>query len=192
MQERTASLQKANQELERVASVDFLTGVANRRHFYEIGQRELTRLRLDGLTASLIAFDLDNFKAINDTFGHEAGDQVLRQIVTPVENIIRPTDSFGRVGGDEFLILFTNTSQSKAVEVAERIRTEIAKILASFGSARLGVTASFGVAEWDQSCDLSQLIRRADLALYQAKEIGRNSVCTWHPELDRPVHASGL
>lgn len=191
VQERTASLEKLNDELEEVASMDFLTGIANRRHFYELGQRELKRLRLDGLTASLIAFDLDNFKAINDNYGHESGDQVLQQIVTPVETMIRPTDSFGRVGGDEFLIFFKDTPQSKAMEIAERIRTEIAKVLSSFGSDRLGVTASFGVAEWDRKCDLSQLIHRADIALYQAKAEGRNSVCAWHPELDRQADASG-
>lgn len=192
VQERTASLQMAIQELEQVASVDFLTGISNRRHFYELGQRELTRLQRDGTGAALIAFDLDNFKAINDTFGHEAGDQVLKHIVAPVEQSIRPTDSFGRVGGDEFLILFTDTSVSKAVEVAERIRAEISEILSIYGSARLGVTASFGVAEWDKSCDLGQLIHRADLALYHAKGEGRNSVCTWHPKLEQRAPASGL
>lgn len=192
VQERTASLQKANEELEQVASVDFLTGISNRRHFYELGQRELKRLRGDGKTAALIAFDLDNFKTINDTFGHEAGDQALQQIVTPIEKIIRPGDSFGRVGGDEFLILLTDTPERKAIQVAERIRTEISEILSSFGSARLGVTASFGVAGCDQSCDLSQLIRRADLALYHAKAEGRNSVRTWHPKLDRQVPVSRL
>lgn len=192
VQERTASLQKANEELEKVASLDFLTGIANRRHFYALGQRELKRLQLDGLTASLIAFDLDNFKAINDTYGHVAGDEVLRQIVTPVENIIRPADSFGRVGGDEFLILFMDTPEGKAVEVAERIRTEIAKTLSSSNSGKLGGTASFGVAEWDRKCDLNQLIHRADMALHHAKKDGRNRVCTWHPELDQQAEASGL
>lgn len=182
VRERTALLQKANQELERVASVDFLTGISNRRHFYELGQRELTRLGLDGRTAVLIAFDLDNFKAINDTFGHEAGDQALRQIVTPVVNRIRPTDLFGRVGGDEFLILFPDTSENKAVEIAERIRIEIMEILSPCGSASLRVTASVGVAEWDQRCDLSQLIRWADLALYHAKGKGGNCVHTWQCE----------
>ncbi|WP_152208290.1 sensor domain-containing diguanylate cyclase [Marinobacter changyiensis] len=181
VQERTALLQKANQELEQVASVDFLTGISNRRHFYELGQRELTRLGLDGRTAVLIAFDLDNFKPINDTFGHEAGDQVLRQIVTPVENNIRSTDSFGRVGGDEFLILFADTSASKAAEIAERIRTEIMEI-SPHGSTSFGVSASFGVAEWDQSCDLNQLIRWADLALYHGKKKGGNRVHTWQSE----------
>ncbi len=182
VQERTTLLQKANQELEKAASVDFLTGISNRRHFYELGQRELTRLGLDGRTAALIAFDLDGFKPINDTFGHEAGDQVLRQIVTPVLNNIRPTDFFGRVGGDEFLILFADASKSKAVEIAERIRTEIAKISSSYGSDTLGVTATFGVAEWDQRCELNQLIRWADLALYHGKKKGGNRVCTWQSE----------
>jgi diguanylate cyclase (GGDEF)-like protein/PAS domain S-box-containing protein len=192
VQERTASLQLAIQELEQVASVDFLTGVANRRYFYEIGQRELTRLQRDGRGAALIAFDLDNFKAINDAFGHEAGDLVLKQIVMPVEQSIRPSDSFGRVGGDEFLILFSDTPVSKAVEVAERIRAEISEILSVYGSARFGVTASFGVAGWDKRCDLKQLVRQADLALYRAKAKGRNSVCTWHPELDQYGDESGL
>lgn len=182
VQERTASLNEANRQLEKVASVDFLTGISNRRHFYELGQRELTRLGLDQRTACLIAFDLDNFKTINDTFGHEAGDQVLRQIVTPVVNRIRPTDLFGRVGGDEFLILFPDTSENKAVEIAERIRIEIMEILSPYGSASFRVTASVGVAEWDQSCDLNQLIRWADLALYHAKGTGGNCVRTWQCE----------
>lgn len=182
VQERTALLHKANLELKKAASVDFLTNISNRRHFYERGQRELTRLGLDGRTAVLIAFDLDNFKTINDTFGHEAGDQVLRQIVTPVVNRIRPTDLFGRVGGDEFLILFPDTSENKAVEIAERIRIAIMEILSPYGSGSLRVTASIGVAEGDQSCDLNQLIRWADLALYHAKGKGGNCVHTWQFE----------
>lgn len=192
VQERTASLQMAIQELEQVASVDFLTGVANRRYFYEQGQRELTRLKRDGLDAALISFGLDNFRSINETFGHEAGDQVLKHIIAPVEQSIRPGDSFGRVGGDKFLILFIGTQVGKAVEVAERIRTEISDILSVYGSARLGVTASFGVAAWDKSCDLNQLVYRADLALYCAKAEGRNRVCTWHPRLEQRVPASRL
>ncbi len=142
----------------------------------------MTRLGLDGRTAVLIAFDLDNFKPINDTFGHAAGDQVLRQIVTPVVNNIRPTDFFGRVGGDEFLILFADTSKNKAVEITERIRTEIMEIFSYYGSASFRVTASFGVAEWDQSCDLNQLIRCADLALYHGKKKGGTRVRTWQSE----------
>ncbi|SFR61479.1 PAS domain S-box-containing protein/diguanylate cyclase (GGDEF) domain-containing protein [Marinobacter daqiaonensis] len=174
VQERTQSLNRAVEKLKKVASTDFLTGIANRRHFYEVAKRELKRLKQDGRTAALVAFDLDHFKTINDTFGHEAGDEVLRGVMTPVETTIRPTDLFGRIGGEEFLILLPDTPESAALDIAERIRTQISETPVNYGTTPLQVTASFGIAEWDGSCGLDQLVRQADQALYRAKSEGRN------------------
>ncbi len=178
VQERTQSLREAIEELQKVASTDVLTGIANRRHFYELSKRELKRLKQDGRTAALVAFDLDHFKGINDTFGHEAGDRVLKEVVKPVKNTIRPADSFGRIGGEEFLIFLPDTSESAAMDIAERIRTRISETSVDYGTATLLVTASFGVAEWDGHCDFDQLVRQADLALYRAKNEGRNRART--------------
>lgn len=184
VQERTQSLEgansalnAANQKLKQIASTDFLTGIANRRHFYELSQRKLKRLGRDNRPAAMIAFDLDNFKAINDALGHEAGDEVLRRIVIPVENNIRPSDLFGRTGGEEFLLLIPGEAKDTAAAIAERIRSQIAETTVPYASHTISVTASFGVAEWDQTSDLDQFIRRADTALYQAKAEGRNRVC---------------
>lgn len=184
VQERTQSLEDANsalntanQKLKQIASTDFLTGIATRRQFYELSQRKLKRLGRDGRPAALIAFDLDSFKAINDTLGHEAGDEVLRRIVIPVEDNIRPGDLFGRTGGEEFLILVPGEDKGTAAEIAERIRAQVSDTPITYGSHTINVTASFGVAEWDQTSDLDPLIRQADSALYRAKDEGRNRVC---------------
>lgn len=126
-----------------------------------------------------MALDLDNFKSVNDTLGHEAGDEVLRQSIDPVMDTIRPTDLFGRTGGEEFLILLSDTSIDTAIGVAERIRVRILENKVLYGSKPISITASFGIALWDRHCDLDELIHRADLALYEAKNKGRNQVCVW-------------
>lgn len=189
VQERTQSLEDANsalnaanQKLQQLASTDFLTGIANRRQFYELGERKLKRLGRDGRSAALIAFDLDHFKAINDTFGHEAGDEVLQRIILPVENTIRPGDLFGRTGGEEFLILLPGENEDTAAAIAERVRAQIGETSILYGAHTLEVTASFGVVEWNLSENLDRLIRRADSALYRAKEEGRNRVAVSKPE----------
>ncbi|MCG2581035.1 MAG: sensor domain-containing diguanylate cyclase [Marinobacter sp.] len=186
VQERTQSLEQANSELtslnsrlKELASTDHLTGIANRRQFYEAGERELHRLKHSQGTAVLIALDLDHFKTINDQYGHEAGDNVLRQTLPPVKNNIRPSDLFARVGGEEFLILLPNVEEATAVRIAERIREQIATAKFEVPSGTTRITVSLGVAEWDQACDLSTLINRADIALYQAKRGGRNCTYTY-------------
>ncbi|WP_417529731.1 diguanylate cyclase [Marinobacter lipolyticus] len=191
VRERTQSLERANAELtslnsqlKELASTDHLTGIANRRQFHEAGERELHRLKHDQGKAVLIALDLDYFKSINDQYGHEAGDNVLRQTLPPVKNNIRPSDLFARVGGEEFLIFLTDVEEATAVRIAERIREHIAATDMEVPSGTIRITASLGVAKWDQTCDLKTLINRADIALYQAKREGRNCTRTYTTETE--------
>lgn len=169
-------LRKANQRLQELATTDFLTGFANRRHFEELGQRQLKRLAADGEGASLIMFDLDRFKHINDHHGHDTGDEVLRRIFDPVRGALRPHDLCARSGGEEFVILLAQTDSFQACKVAERIRAGIEALGVENSSQVIRVTASFGVAEWNGSETLDVLMQKADEALYCAKRLGRNRV----------------
>ena len=151
---------------------DPLTGLYNRRFFYEALEKEIQRSARYGTTASLVLFDVDNFKSINDTLGHGAGDDVLRKIAEIVESLIRPTDSFARLGGEEFGLLLPETGQLDALLAAERLRTAIGrdKILAD-----RRVTVSGGIACCPaDATTLEELERRADAALYWAKRNGKN------------------
>lgn len=172
------SLRAANVQLEKMATTDFLTELANRRHFEALARRQLQRLAQDGATASMILFDMDHFKAINDEYGHDVGDEVLRRIGTPIEETIRPRDLSARTGGEEFAILLADTTRSEALQIAERIRMGIAALVDDPGGLSVPTSASFGVAEWNGCEDLDALVRRADEALYRAKSAGRNRVST--------------
>jgi len=178
---RTYSLEKAKQALElanenlaTTAATDDLTGMANRRHFYSETERELMRLRRDGQKACLIMVDLDYFKSINDTYGHEAGDVVLRAIEQPMRLSIRPRDLLGRTGGEEFLILLSGVDVPVASNIAERIRTAIQALEINYRGYPISITASLGIARWDGKGNLNELVKQADEALYMAKKNGRN------------------
>ena len=120
--------------------------------------------------------DLDHFKLVNDNLGHEAGDMVLREIITPISTAIRPRDLFGRMGGEEFLVFLSGADHQMADIVAERIRKEIENLQVVYREQKVQITASFGVAEWDGHADLDELFYQADKALYHAKNRGRNQV----------------
>lgn len=176
LQRSNEALAEANARLNRLASTDHLTGIANRRHFQDIAKRELIRLASSGSDAALIMFDLDHFKRINDCFGHEAGDTVLRRVVHTVQETVRPMDFVGRFGGEEFLILLPDTTCDTALEIAERVRKRIEGMRCRYDGQTIDVTVSVGVAEWDGAATLDDLIRCADDALYRAKGAGRNQV----------------
>ena len=167
------------QELERQAHTDFLTGVANRGHFFELAEQELARVQRYRHPLSLVMLDLDHFKEVNDTHGHEVGDRVLEALAATCRHVLREIDVVGRMGGEEFAILLPETAGPQAFEVAERLREAIALASIDIGAEQpLRVTASLGVAtyvEADQWVDT--LLRRADRALYEAKRLGRNSTC---------------
>jgi len=170
-------LDELNRALQLAASVDKLTGALNRRKIDEVMLSEMARAKRYHSPLSLIMFDLDHFKKVNDTYGHLVGDEVLKAVVTVTQQNIRVTDSLGRWGGEEFLLLLPETHLAEATEVAEKIRQSIESCdFAQVG----GVTISSGVAEMREVDSEDSLLKRADDVLYAAKRKGRNQVevCT--------------
>jgi diguanylate cyclase (GGDEF)-like protein len=164
-------------ELKQMLTRDHLTGAANRAHFFEIAGRECSRFVRHGQPLSIVALDVDHFKAVNDTYGHAAGDQVLREVTRRCTALLRPEDTFARVGGEEFMILLPGTDLRGARLLAERLRMTIESMTVSYGGEMLTVTGSFGCVEATQEiCSLAALMQSADKALYDAKQMGRNMV----------------
>jgi diguanylate cyclase (GGDEF)-like protein len=164
--------------VERQAVTDSLTGLANRRQFYEVLGREYERAQRFGQPVSLILLDIDDFKLINDSRGHLAGDAVLHSVAATLAEVIREIDLASRYGGEEFAVLLPQTGPEGAANLAERLRSEIAARSIRFGTEEItGVTASFGVAAGPvQDQTQIDLIASADAALYQAKREGKNHV----------------
>ena len=160
-------------DMSKLAMIDSLTQVDNRRLLTQLLREEVNRAERHNLPLSVLMFDLDRFKYINDTFGHNTGDEVLRDVAAHIQETIRTSDPFGRWGGDEFLVLATNTDGKQAVELAERLRDTLEKY--HFSTADK-VTASFGVTTYQNGDSPETLIRRADMGLYKAKSGGRNRI----------------
>jgi diguanylate cyclase (GGDEF)-like protein len=155
------------------AETDTLTGILNRRVTYEVLHKEFHRAERYKETLSIIMIDLDEFKQINDRLGHGAGDHVLREFTKIVRHSIRDIDSFGRIGGDEFILVLPTANAENAHHVAERIRTAL---VSHPFNIKEQVTASFGVSMLNEDRSLEELISRADAAVYEAKRKGRNSI----------------
>ena len=169
---------KMQEELRQQAITDELTGVFNRRHFLFRADQELQRSRRYGGACSLLMLDLDGFKRINDAYGHPVGDKVLSIVVAICVRSLRSTDLFGRVGGEEFAALLTETDAKGAEVVAERIRLNIqAAVIDATDAAKIALSVSIGIATYQALDSLTSLIQRADEALYSAKSCGRNQVC---------------
>jgi diguanylate cyclase (GGDEF)-like protein/PAS domain S-box-containing protein len=171
-------------ELAQAAREDFLTGAVNLRTFYDLANQEFSRFKRTGEAFSLLVLDLDHFKRINDTLGHEAGDDALRKFVQIVRNNLREQDIFARTGGDEFRLLLPGTPQPGAVLLAERIREEVNQVdlRTPNGSAILSMSAGLCRSLPDDT-GIDDIVRRADAALYHAKAAGRNAVKA-HPGED--------
>ncbi len=170
---------KLHQEVERLASKDSLTGLHNRRHLLELAQLEIHRSYRYKHSVSLLVIDIDNFKNINDTYGHLVGDQVLVSFAEFLKKTLRNADIIGRFGGDEFVVILPETSAQTAYETATRLCNTIR--LSSFDTAKgeVSFTLSIGVSNENdikKDTDLYTLIERADRALYRAKTLGRNQV----------------
>ena len=162
---------------ERLAETDALTELPNRRGTHRVLRREIER----GVPFSVILADIDGFKSINDQFGHQMGDEVLRRTAGILRRESRERDEVGRWGGEEFLVILPGTLLSDAVSVADRLRMRLADAPVLLDRR---VSASFGVAQWRDGDVLETLVQRADEALYCAKEAGKNRVCQ---ELERVV-----
>lgn len=167
------ALQIANAELHQLATTDALTGAWNRRHFEQMAAAEIARIQRYGDPFSLILFDIDHFKSINDNFGHQMGDQVLTELTQRVRSTLRATDLLARWGGEEFVVMMPHGTETDAVHLAEKIRSLVAnRPFDTVGT----VTASFGVAQFAPGQTLDAWVKRVDDALYRAKEGGRNRV----------------
>lgn len=161
------------QDLCETALQDFLTRVCNRRAIHQRLEQQFDQFQRYHSLCSLIFVDIDHFKAVNDTYGHETGDEVLQTVAILLKKNLRKSDALGRWGGEEFLILLPNTPVEKAVKVAEKLRIEVArkKIM------DINCTVSLGVKMFDENDhSLDEAIKRVDKALYEAKNRGRNCV----------------
>lgn len=166
-------------ELETQAHYDPLTNVPNRRWFLDLARRELSRANRQHTSFCVMMMDIDHFKNVNDAFGHDAGDEVLKGLATRAASILRREDLFARFGGEEFVALLPGSNLEKAVDVAERIREYIAATGIRLNTGKvISVTISIGVAMYRTGDSLDDLIKRADTALYEAKERGRDLVCS--------------
>jgi diguanylate cyclase (GGDEF)-like protein len=161
-------------DLHRMAQTDSMTGLLNRRAFEEILASELLRTKETGKSVAVLQVDIDRFKQVNDRWGHQAGDEVIRRVGDSLRTSMRPSDALSRFGGEEFMILLRDVTTEQSSEVAGRLRAEIAGMTGLPGEVRL--TVSIGVAASHPFDTPQELLRRCDEALYRSKRGGRNLV----------------
>ena len=172
------SLKQQNSSLSVLASTDYLTGIMNRRMFNEISEHYFKTAQKNGLTLTLLLLDLDHFKKVNDTYGHQAGDQLLKRFVATLERILNKSDIFARIGGEEFAILLSQVNSNDAYILAERIRNEIENDFITYEGQDIRVTISIGISDMRETDTVFEnIFSRADMALYRAKHEGRNKTC---------------
>lgn len=178
VEKRTKELNDINVKLEILATTDSLSGVKNRRSFYESSAPMIKYNRRENKSLAVLMIDIDKFKMINDIYGHGVGDDVIKLMAQKTEDTLRASDIFGRLGGEEFAAVLPNTSQRGALKAAENIRTEIENLeYITSKDEKLKFTVSIGVALLESTDpDLDTILHRADLALYDAKRNGRNRV----------------
>ncbi len=176
--ENITDRKKVEEELQHLASIDGLTGIYNRRFFIEACENELTRFHRYGKTFTFLMMDIDNFKSINDQYGHLSGDQVLQSFVKTIENEIRNVDSLGRMGGEEFGILLIETPVKEGLKTAKRIQNTLQNKKIQLNSDQSITTkVSMGLTEVNsEDTNFDSIISRADRALYKAKNLGKNRI----------------
>ncbi|WP_242390594.1 GGDEF domain-containing protein [Pararhodospirillum photometricum] len=177
---------EANQRLHALATRDPLTDLLNSRTYYALGERLLRASQRGGRPCCVLFIDLDHFKRINDQYGHEAGDDVLKTVAGTLRRSVRASDLVGRIGGEEFSLLLPDTALAGALDLGESLRRDIEALRIPTGSLVLGVTASIGVAESTSGQSLAEIQRHADEAMYVAKREGRNRVTTLATGHDTP------
>ncbi|MBU2887069.1 diguanylate cyclase [Gilvimarinus agarilyticus] len=166
---------EANNRLEGLSRIDHLTQLYNRGYWEQCLEKEFKRFDRYQIPASLIMFDIDHFKSVNDTYGHIAGDDVIRMVSATLRSQLRDTDLAGRYGGEEFGVVLTNTDTAGAVELTERLRKQIENQMVVFGEQEIKITVSLGICELNETIDsYQQWLESADKALYYCKEHGRN------------------
>lgn len=180
-----ARVKQLEAELDQVSELvyqDYLTGTLNRRGMEDAFEREFARAERHGLPLSIALLDVDHFKRLNDTYGHEAGDQALVHLAQTVKDILRPTDVVARYGGEEFVIILPDTTAEDAVKIMTRLQRELTKRFFLHDNQRILITFSAGVAQREGRESAESMIARADEALYRAKQAGRNRVFLAQPQ----------
>lgn len=170
-------LSARSESLEHAALTDGLTGMQNRRYFDDALDEYLAEFSRIKKPLGMMILDLDHFKNVNDTYGHDVGDEVLRRVAQCLQEFTRYHDIVARLGGEEFVIVAPNLSQENIVRLADRIRVAISDLTIATGNVSLKVTVSIGIAVWDSLESGEDFYRRADKKLYNAKRSGRNRVC---------------
>jgi len=167
------------EELSELVSTDALTGLFNFRHFKTVLQAEMDRSKRSGIPTSLVMVDIDHFKAVNDTYGHEIGNQALQHLAEILRGEVRTTDIVCRYGGEEFAMIFPETHLNLAVKVADRIREEIQNLPLKSELGEIVLTASMGASVYMKTSvlDIDSFVDSVDKYLYEAKQSGRNCIC---------------
>ncbi len=172
------SLKQQNSSLSVLASTDYLTGIMNRRMFNQISEHYFKTAQQDHLSLTLLLLDLDHFKKVNDTYGHQTGDQLLICFVQTVKNLLRKSDIFSRIGGEEFAILLSQIDKKDAYTLAEKIRKAVENVTVHYEGHHVSVRTSIGIAQNNATdTSFSDMFSRSDMALYKAKKEGRNRTC---------------
>ncbi len=163
-------------ELHRLATTDVLTGVNNRRHYFEQAELLFEEAQANGRSLAFMLLDIDDFKKINDSYGHQIGDRVLQRVAHCGAYVLRRDDLFGRIGGEEFAAIFPGCDAQQALQVAERLQREVQRLQFSVEEENFGVTISQGLTGLQPGDDLDDLYARADAAMYRAKGQGKNCI----------------
>lgn len=186
------ALEGANNELEKLSRTDRLTELYNRGYWEECLEREFDRYKRTGHKITLMMFDIDHFKKVNDTYGHQAGDEVIRQTSRSLRRTIRKTDIAGRYGGEEFCVLLVDTDSENALILAERLRNRIEALTVTHDKQEIRFTISLGLAQLDESItSYKEWLERSDLSLYYSKEHGRNQTTTYSGEKIKELKSAG-
>jgi diguanylate cyclase (GGDEF)-like protein len=174
------------EQLKELAATDGMTGLWNRQGFMILADAEWSRSSRYGRPLSLLMFDIDHFKSVNDRYGHAAGDEVLMWIAKMCIGHKRITDVVGRLGGEEFAILLPETTSSNAGVFAERLRAKISEEIITIGAIEINATISVGISEASQATSCKELIGQSDQAMYEAKKSGRDRICYYniHQQLE--------
>lgn len=175
---KNKELEASNQELQSISQTDFLTGIANRRHFMDIAKQYLEIAKRNNTPCQLMMLDIDHFKQVNDSYGHEIGDKVLILFTQTISKLLRKSDLFGRIGGEEFAIILQNTTHTGAIAFAKRILSQIRTLVYKDEHYSISFTVSIGLSSFENSKNLETLLSLADKALYQSKESGRDCFST--------------
>jgi diguanylate cyclase (GGDEF)-like protein len=179
--------------LERLACVDGMTGLNNRQHFLALAGNEWARFKRYGRPIAFLMIDIDQFKSVNDTYGHNVGDEVIKSVANALQNHKRTSDIAGRLGGEEFALVLPEATLDSAVIAAERLRQLVANLTIVVAGGSIAVTISVGASVCRADMErIDELLKEADVALYEAKRSGRNRVCRFEPgQPHEPATARG-